>query len=168
VTKSGFNNNSFQFDQLTGMVAPSSPFSTALEQLPPDDPKTLQYTAELREFLKRRQQIEILRSQFNEGVGERVRLQLMTAANASAADYYAAKIAKWNGDIFWSPASKSTDINLQFGDEARAVFGPIPAFDVTTIGKTNLPDGSTMLTGVLYSEVNGYRIELKPNTSKTR
>ena len=35
----------------------------------------------------------------------------------------------WNGDIFWAPASKMGDRVTRFGDEARAVFGPIPDGD---------------------------------------
>src|SRR4051812_33502136 len=33
-------------------------------------------------------------------------------------------VLRWNGDIFWQPASQTGDVITRFGDEARAVFGP--------------------------------------------
>jgi hypothetical protein len=73
---------------------------------------------------------------------------------------------KWNGGLLWSPASKNTDIVIRFGDEVRSVFGPIPPFDVTTLGKRTTSSGWTIETGLLRVEVDGNVVELKPNTSK--
>jgi hypothetical protein len=154
-------------DKTTGLTIPKNPFGKPMEQLPPDDPRTLQYERDLIEFLQRRQQILQLREEYYQALGERNRLLLPTSLPLLQNNYFATKVAQWNGDIFWAPASMTTDINLQFGDEVRAVFGPIPPFDVTTPGKIVRPDGSTIVTGELVVEVDGNRAELKPNTSKS-
>ena len=39
---------------------------------------------------------------------------------------FAAAVRRWNGDVFWAPATASKNTITRFGDEARAVFGPIP------------------------------------------
>lgn len=150
-------------DKATGLVPPKNPFGS-MEKLPENDPRTQKYEQELRDFLQHRQQVLQLREEYDRTVGERKRLQL--ALSLALPDYFASKVSKWDGDIFWAPASKSSDINLQFGDEARAVFGPIPPFDVTTLGKFARADGSTIETGVLVGEVEGNQVELKPNTGK--
>jgi hypothetical protein len=64
-------------------------------------------------------------------------------------------LSAWNGNIFWAPASKSANAITKFGDEARAVFGPIPDDDCR--------DGVAKTMGL---EVDGNSVDLKPNTSK--
>jgi hypothetical protein len=64
-------------------------------------------------------------------------------------------VSRWNGDIFWSPASLSSNVVTKFGDEARAVFGPIPD-----------PDCSDGAAKILSTEVDGNIVDLKPNPSK--
>jgi hypothetical protein len=61
-----------------------------------------------------------------------------------------------NQDIFWAPASKAsgTEPITQFGDEARAVFGPLPPMDCS----------ATAL--VTHLEVDGNVVRLKPNKGK--
>jgi hypothetical protein len=59
---------------------------------------------------------------------------------------------RWNGDFLWKPASASGDTITRFGDEARAVFGPIP--DV------NCGDASAK---ILPLEIDGNIVDLKPN-----
>ena len=66
---------------------------------------------------------------------------------------YADLIAHWNGDIFWAPASVSTNVITRFGDEARAVFGPIP--------EANCAKGVS-----IPIEVDGNIIDLRPNHNK--
>ena len=55
----------------------------------------------------------------------------LSAAGSSeqADEAFAATVRRWNGDIFWEPASASSNTITRFGDEARAVFGPIPHAD---------------------------------------
>src|SRR5215813_7221722 len=69
---------------------------------------------------------------------------------------FAADVISLNGDIFWAPATKTTAPITQFGDEARAVFGPIPDIDCT--------DKNAITT---HLEVDGNLVDLKHNTSKT-
>jgi hypothetical protein len=153
-------------DQTTGLVPPIFPFGHLMEVLPESEPKAREYEKQIRTFLQRRDQLSQLRKQYDQLLGEHDRLNLLSGPLSIAPDYFAKKILAWNGEIFWAPASKSDDYNLRFGDEARAVFGPIPAFDVTTLGKTTRSDGSSVVTASLYAEVDGNRIELKPNPNK--
>ena len=62
-------------------------------------------------------------------------------------------VHRMNDDIFWSPASASNDVITRFGDEARAVFGPIP--------EGNCAEGVAMPL-----EVEGNLVDLMPNTNK--
>jgi hypothetical protein len=155
----------FDFDQTTGLVPPKSPFGH-VEKLPTGDPRVKQYEKELREFLRRRQQVIQIQKEYYQLLSQQYRLHSENLLQPVQPDYFASKVAKWNGPILWAPAAKSTDINLQFGDEARAVFGPIPPFDTTQLGKVTRPDGWTITTGVLVGEVEGNQIELKPNMAK--
>ena len=68
---------------------------------------------------------------------------------------FADAVTRWNPDIFWAPASKSPDVITRFGDEARAVFGPIPDGDC---------DSPQMK--VIPLEVDGNVVDLKPNPTK--
>ncbi|MDX8463921.1 hypothetical protein RFM67_34500, partial [Mesorhizobium sp. VK2D] len=68
---------------------------------------------------------------------------------------FAKAVTRWNPDIFWPPASKSTDVITRSGDEARAVFGPIPDGDC---------DSPQMK--VIPLEVDGNVVDLKPNPTK--
>ena len=150
-------------DEVTGLVPPEYPFPRLYEKLPADDPKTLDYERELEKYLENRQRILQIRDEYWRAVGERKRIGLSDAQF----DYVASKVVKWNGDICWAPASKERDRIVNAGDEIRAVFGPIPPFDVTKVGKSTRPDGWTIETASLVTEVDGNRVELKPNTSKS-
>lgn len=66
---------------------------------------------------------------------------------------FADAVQRWNGDIFWEPASASSNVVTRFGDEARAVFGPIP-------------DGNCADGAVTAVEVEGNLIDLRPNPDK--
>lgn len=68
---------------------------------------------------------------------------------------FAATVLRWNGDIFWEPASQTGDVITKFGDEARSVFGPIPDADCS--------DGRAK---VLPIEVDGNVVDLKPSPAK--
>jgi hypothetical protein len=67
---------------------------------------------------------------------------------------FADAVQRWNGDIFWKPASASSNVVTRFGDEARAVFGPIPYGDCRDGAKT------------IAVEVEGNIVDLKPNLAK--
>ena len=150
-------------DSLTGLVPPEYPFPRFFEELPKDDPRTLDYERKLVEFLENRRRVLQVRDEYWRAVGERKHFGLVEAQFS----YMASMISKWNGDIFSAPASKDSDPITMAGDEVRAVFGPIPRFDVTTIGKVIRPDGWTIETAILATEVEGNIVELKPNRSKS-
>lgn len=59
---------------------------------------------------------------------------------------------RWNGDFLWKPASASSDIITRFGDEARAVFGPIPDVDCSDASAKIIP-----------LEIDGNIVDLKSN-----
>lgn len=149
-------------DKATGLVVPRSPFRPA-EMLPAGDPRLSQYLKELNEFLQRREQVLQVRKDYVRALNQQRQLRLAFTFQPTQASYIAGKVLKWNGPILWAPASKTTDINLRFGDQARAVFGPIPPFDLTRLGTTSPPNGWTQVTGVLIGEVEGNQIELAPN-----
>jgi hypothetical protein len=69
--------------------------------------------------------------------------------------FFANTVRRWNGDIFWEPASASSKVVTRYGDEARAVFGPISYGNCTDITARALP-----------VEVEGNIVELKPNPNK--
>jgi hypothetical protein len=157
---------SVHVDRITGLLPPKYPFPQYMEKLPEKDPRTMEYQRKLAEFLENRDKVLQIRNEYRNAVGDHKRSLQFDATTHAAADYFASKIAKWNGDICWAPASQSTDTIIRFGDEVRAVFGPIPPFDVTTLGQLTRPDGSTRETGLLSVEVEGNVVELKPNSSE--
>jgi hypothetical protein len=145
---------------------PASPFASRREHIARDDPRAEEYGRRLQEFLAREQERRHLTQIFLADT-RRKAFALETPADEIAKfDYIARKIAEWNGDVFWAPANKETDENLRAVDEARAVFGPIPPFDVTRLGKFTRADGSTIETAELVVEVDGNQVRLKPNASK--
>ena len=68
---------------------------------------------------------------------------------------FADAVLRWNADIFWEPASASSDAVTRFGDEARAVFGPIPKADCASPAARTFP-----------LEVDGNIVDLVPNPDK--
>lgn len=68
---------------------------------------------------------------------------------------FADAVLRWNGDIFWEPASRSTQAVTRAGDEARAVFGPIPE------GDCGAPEAKT-----IPREVDGNIVDLRPNPDR--
>jgi len=68
---------------------------------------------------------------------------------------FAETVQKWNGTILWEPASASGNIISRFGDEARAVFGPIPDGDCSDDAAKTIP-----------LQVDGNIVDLKPNPGK--
>jgi hypothetical protein len=120
----------------TALDRPKSPVPHPMERLPANDPQTGEYGRQLTDFLERTDQLRQLTEQFDQQVRRKAQVkQLSGTARLPQFNYVAQKIGAWNGDIFWAPASKETDVNLRYADEVRAVFGPIPPFDVTQVGK---------------------------------
>jgi hypothetical protein len=68
---------------------------------------------------------------------------------------FAETVQKWNGTILWEPASASGDTITRFGDETRAVFGPIPDGDCTDGAAKTIP-----------LQIDGNIVDLKPNPGK--
>ena len=65
------------------------------------------------------------------------------------------ELKQLNGDIFWKPADKSDNPITKMGDEARAIFGSIPAPNCIAATAQTFP-----------LEVDGNIVELKPNLAK--
>ena len=148
------------------LVPPKYPFSPRLTQLPESSPHTHKYREQLTQFFDDRQRVLQVKDEYQRTLGKEKSFLFTTKKTALNADYFTEKVINWNGNIFWAPASQSTDIIIRFGDEVRAVFGPIPRFDVTKLGKFVRPDGFTIETLILPLEVDGNKVELKVNTSK--
>src|SRR3546814_5102181 len=72
-------------------------------------------------------------------------------------DAFVTAVERLHGDIFWEPASTSEDVVTRFGDEARAVFGPIPYGDCASVTARSIT-----------LKVAGNNDELKPNPDRTR
>lgn len=158
-------------DEFTGLVLPPSPFEQAYSKLPEDDPRTLEYIEALRTFFRDREKIMQVRHEYMLRLGE---MNLKGLLDEDVG-YVASKVQSWNGDIFWAPASKTPDYVgeagriTKAGDELRAVFGPIPNFDVSVVtssGPITRSDGSTFECRILGLQVDGNSVELRPNTSK--
>jgi len=68
---------------------------------------------------------------------------------------FAETVERWNDSFLWAPASQTSEVITRFGDEARAVFGPIPDGDCTDeVGKN------------IALEIDGNVVDLKPNPAK--
>jgi hypothetical protein len=77
------------------------------------------------------------------------------ALSLAGGEIFADTVLRWNGNIFWEPASESSNAVTRFGDEARAVFGPIPEGDCGSPAAKILP-----------VEVDGNVVDLVPNSAK--
>jgi hypothetical protein len=132
-------------DKLTGCIAPSPPPGPILRVLP-EGGEYDRYVRGLRAFQACRELVLLSMKPQRSSV-QLVGLQLEE-------DSFASAVQRWNGDIFWEPASERSNVITRFGDEARAVFGPIPDGDCA--------DGAK----ALLVEVEGNIVELRPNPSK--
>ncbi|WP_246738016.1 hypothetical protein [Rhizobium grahamii] len=131
-------------DTLTGCTLPSRAPRPLMEALP-DDQAHRRYVDALKAFRPCRQSVEFVA---RGNTPEVVR----TAGASSAAISFAELANRWNGDVLWAPASASTDVITRFGDEARAVFGPIPDIDCGDNAAKVIP-----------LEIDGNIVDLKPN-----
>jgi len=136
-------------DRLTGCIAPQTPPGPILEVLPAG-PDYERYVRGLRVFQACRELVLEARKSSPSNV-QAVRLapsELETKAFADA-------VMRWNGDIFWEPASQSSNVVTRSGDEARSVFGPIPDGDCGGPAARIIP-----------REVDGNIVDLRPNPAK--
>jgi len=137
-------------DRLTGCIAPKPPRDAVVEVLPVGR-EYERYVRDLEAFRACRERVLAIRGRSQSNV-EIVNVGLSTFDGSALAD----TIIRWNGDIFWEPASRSSNVVLRSGDEARAVFGPIPDGDC---------DGPAART--IPREVDGNIVDLMPNLART-
>ncbi len=136
-------------DKLTGCIPPSPPPGTMVKILPRSDPFE-RYVHELQAFQACRKSVLRTRKQQWGSIK-------LIGVNSASFDLilFANMLRRWNGDIFWKPASKGDNVITRFGDEARAVFGPIPDGDC---------DGP--LAKTIPLQVEGAIVDLQPNLEK--
>jgi hypothetical protein len=136
-------------DQTTGCLAPKRPVGAELNIFPSGG-RYDQYVRDLALFHACRERVLSGRR------SAIANTQLFTLNVIPSPDAEFAKtVFLWNDNIFWAPASQSTNVITRFGDEARSVFGPIPDADCT--------DG---VSKTLALEVEGNIVDLKPNPNK--
>ena len=136
-------------DRLTGCIAPSPPPGPILRA--PEGGKYDRYVRDLEAFQACRELVDwSMRPPTSQA-------QLIDF-DPSGLEYssFADTVQRWNGDIFWEPAAASSNVVTRFGDEARAVFGPIPYGDCR--------DGAKAIP----VEVEGNIVDLKANLAKPR
>ena len=137
-------------DSRTSCKASLAPASSNLETLPPT-PEFQRYVRELESFAACRE-LALSAPQHSKD-----NIQLADFAPSSIAEkVFADTVMRWNGDIFWAPASQSGEAVTRSGDEARAVFGPIP------VGDCGGPHAR-----IVPREVDGNIVELRPNPAKS-
>lgn len=137
-------------DKLTGCTAPPPPPGPILNILP-EYRKYDRYVRDREAFQACRESVLLSTKRQRSNI-EFTGLSLSGLEEKS----FAEAMQRWNGDIFWEPASESRNIITKFGDEARAVFGPIPDGDCASSAAKTIP-----------LEVEGNFVDLKPNPGKT-
>ena len=152
-------------DAPTGLEIPRSPHGHRYSKLP-DDALSKKYATEIGEFLKQREKLLKAKDDFqHQRKTQNFNLMLATDIFEDSEKYFISRVSDWNGSIFWAPASNSNDIIIRAGDEIRSVFGSIPPFDVTTLGERTNSDGWRIVTANLPTEVDGNRVQLRPNST---
>ena len=136
-------------DRATGCIAPVRPQAVAADVLP-DDEAHSRYVRELENYQLCRQLALVWRDGGGEG-WRRVDL----GASGFEEFTFADAVQRWNGAYLWAPASASVETITRFGDEVRAVLGPIPEGICT--------DGNSR---TIILQVDGNVVDLKPNLSK--
>ena len=136
-------------DELTGCIAPP-PLPGLIFNIHPEGGKYGLYVRDLQAFQDCRELVLLSLKHQKSGV-KFIGLSFSRLEESSFAD----AVQRWNGDIFWEPASESHNVITRFGDEARAVFGPIPDIDCESGAAKTFP-----------LEVEGNIVDLKPNPWK--
>ncbi|MEF0943832.1 hypothetical protein [Rhizobium sp. BR 362] len=136
-------------DRLTGCISPTPPQEPIAEALPDDQDNRL-YVRELHVFQLCGQLAPAAPT------GATAALHLIGDDSQEAEEHkFADAVERWNGDFLWAPASQTSDVVTRFGDEARAVFGPIPDGDCTDGAAQTIP-----------LQIDGNVVDLKPNPAK--
>jgi len=135
-------------DRITGCARPDRPSGTTSEILP-ENSESISYVHELQAF---RICAEVVLKASQTSIAK---VSLIAAGDVSRKAEFIAAVKSWNGEIFWEPASKSQNTTTRLGDEARSVFGPIPAGDCNDAQAKTFP-----------IEVNGDQVDLVPNLSE--
>jgi hypothetical protein len=139
-----------QCDRTTGCIAPVRPEGAATDVLP-DDEVHSQHVRELADFQLCRRLAQVANDA--QGGGWR---QVNLGASRLEDFAFADLVQRWNGAYLWAPASASTETITRFGDEVRAVLGPIP--------EGSCADGGN--TKTLSLQIDGNIVDLKPNLNK--
>ena len=129
---------------------PAASHRCALRPLP-DDEVHSQYVRELADFQLCRRLVQVAKDAQDDG-WRPVNLGASRLEDFAFADI----VQRWNGAYLWAPASASAETITRFGDEVRAVLGPIP--------EGSCADGSN--TRTLSLQVDGNIVDLKPNFNK--
>ncbi|MEK1930914.1 MAG: hypothetical protein AAAC47_14270, partial [Pararhizobium sp.] len=132
-------------DRLTGCIAPSLPQGPIVEALADDQNHHL-YVRDLRAFQMCRQLVQSAANDIKHASARGFRAEERVFAEI---------VQRWNGNFLWAPATASKNAITRFGDEARAVFGPIPDGDC---------GGDTAKTIPL--QIEGNIVDLKPHPGK--
>lgn len=137
-------------DQGTGCISPS-PAPGPITEVPSEDEAHRHYVRDLKAFHICRQRVQRSR------LVDWSHIQFVGAASLDPQSVsFADSINRWNGNYLWEPASASTDIITKLGDEARAVFGPIPDADCGDAAARIIP-----------LEIDGNIVDLKRDPTKT-
>lgn len=136
-------------DRTTGCIAPRPPSGTIFDVLP-DDSEHGRYVRDLETFHLCRHLVQLSRNPVLGG-----NPLWSVDAPGFADNSFAQAVQRWNGGFLWEPASASANTITRFGDEARAVFGPIPDGDCSDSSAKAMP-----------LQVEGNVADLKPNQEK--
>ncbi len=136
-------------DRMAGCASPDASAGPVLDVLHRDLDHE-RYVRDLR--LSRRAKVPALAEPAN--AKRDIRLAAFPSSDLERREF-AEALVRLNGSIFWRPASKSTNLVTKSGDEARAVFGPIPD------GDCGGPEAKT-----IPREVDGNIVDLRPNPAK--
>jgi hypothetical protein len=137
-------------DRTTGCKVPTPPSGPALEVLP-DDGEHGRYVRDLEMFQLCRRLVQLSRSPDFGNIPSLINI----GGSGSEESSFAQTVQRWNGTFLWEPASASANTITRFGDEARAVFGPIPEGDCSDGSAKSMP-----------LQVDGNVVDLKPNPEK--
>ena len=139
-------------DRTTGCIAPTPPPRTVVDVLPLDS-EHRRYVRDLEMFQLCRRLVQSSRTP---ELGNALPL-LNVGSPSIDRTSFAQIVLRWNGRFLWEPASASLNTITSFGDEARAVFGPIPDADCSDGSAKSMP-----------LQVDGNVVDVKPNPNKAQ
>jgi hypothetical protein len=137
-------------DRTTGCIAPTPPSGATLDVLP-DDGEHGRYVRDLEMFQLCRRLVQLSRSPDLGNIPSLINI----GGSGFEESSFAQTVQRWNGTFRWEPASASANTITRLGDEARAVFGPIPDGDCMDGSAKSMP-----------LQVDGNIVDVKPNPDK--